>query len=225
MAATSNRQYLSQSELAEYANITIIDETEADDRISQAEELIDAYVGFQDKALHTEVMGKATAGGSTSLTLQTKHQNIYEADYFTYCYVEIIGGTGAGQRVKITSSTKAGVLTTSAFSTSPDSTSVYRIYQLGKFPRYSKDTFYNSEETPTKWYKFIPEEVKRATAAQIEYVIDMGENYFSSDATDKTRERLDDYEYEKDKPALTKLIAPKARQLLKQYVNRVGKFE
>ncbi|HYD35552.1 MAG TPA: hypothetical protein VD999_05770 [Vitreimonas sp.] len=225
---SSRRQYLAQSELVEFANITIEDATEADDQISQAEELIDSYVGFVQPFFCGKLEGKAFAGSATSITLESVHQNAYDDNYFTYCFVEIIGGTGAGQRQKITASTKAGVLTTETFSTPPDSTSFYRIFQLGKFPREKDVTSYN-RTAPTTYYKSIPEAVKRATAAQVEYKIEMGEKFFSTDSSDKTSESLGDYSYTKegrgDQGIGNKLIAPKARNLLRGLVVRFGQFD
>lgn len=223
---TSRRGYLSRSELAEFANITITDSTEADDKISQAEEMVDQYVGVQKKFMPEQIVGRATAGGSTSLTLQSNQQNIYDVDYFKLCEVEILGGTGAGQRKKITGSTKAGVLTVdSAWSTTPSTDSFYTIYQLGKFPRVCDVNFY-SEQSPSTYYKQIPEAIKRAVAAQVEYFIEMGDGFFAGDKVDMDSESIGDYSYSKGKGAgaFSKQIAPKVRLLLKGIVNRVGEL-
>lgn len=225
---TSRRCYLSQTELAQYADITITDTTEADDRISQAEEIIDAYVGPQDSFITYEVYGLAASSASTSLTLESSQQNNYDADFFKWTEIEIVGGTGVGQRRTVTASTKAGVLTVAAWTTSLGATSFYRIYQLGKFPR-KQDILTYSTGVPTQYYKQIPEAIKRATAAQVEYFIAMGDSYFKTDQTDKVSERIGDYSYENSasgvgKTGLIKLIAPKARTLLKGYVNRTGQI-
>jgi hypothetical protein len=222
----SKRGYITQEELAEYADITIVDATEADDQISQAEELIDAYVGPQKKAYPHELKGRAAGGASLSITLQANQQNIFDIDFFKCCEIEIIGGTGAGQRSVITGNTLAGVLTVaSAWGTTPDSTSFYRIYQLGKFPR-AVDSIYYSEQSPSTYYKNIPEAVKRATAAQVEYRIAMGDNFFKSDQADKQSEDIGDYSY-KNAPGIAgveKLIAPKAKILLRGLKTRLGEI-
>lgn len=227
---TSRRQYLSQTELAQLADINITDTTEADDRISQAEELVDAYVGFVIPFLREKIIGKASAGGSTSLTLEQDHQNAYEDDYFTYCTVEIISGTGKGQRRLITASTKVGVLTTESFTTPPDSTSFYKIFQLGKFPRYQDCEYYNRNSS-NKWIKSIPENVKRAVAAQVQFAIEVGDDYFNSDQSDKSSESLGDYSYTTGGGAgsgglssLKRLVGPKARAFLRSLIVRVGCF-
>ncbi len=221
---TSRRGYLSQGELAQFADITITNATEADDQISQAEELIDAYVGFIRKYFDYPLQGMATAGSTTTITLQSDHQNIYEADYFKGLEVEIIGGAGAGQRSKITGSTKAGVITFETLTTTAGSTSVYKIYQLGKFPRH-QDVFYDSVNVPYTYYKNIPEAVKRATAAQVQFQIQMGSAYFASDKATMESETIGDYSYTKSAGSggsLETLIAPKAKVLLRGIVNRTG---
>ena len=153
----SRRNYLGQTELAQFADITITDTTEADDQISMAEEIIDAFVGYQRKYYDQEISGLAAGGGGSSITLESLHQNIYDIDFFKWCEVEIIGGTGSGQRRVITASTKAGVLTTaSAWDTTPvASSSFYKIYQLGKFPRV-QDGYFDGRNSPYTYYKSIP---------------------------------------------------------------------
>lgn len=221
---TTRRGYLSQSELAQYANINILDTTEADDRISQAEEIIDAYVGPQDKFKEYEDAGRVASAGSSTFTLQSDQQNVSDVDYFKWCEVEIIGGTGTGQRRKITGSTRAGVLTVdSAWSTSLDTTSFYKIYQLGKFPR-QNDVISYSTNAPTTYYKQIPEAVKRAVAAQVEYMIEMGDAFFASNKMDKKSETIGDYSYvnAEGMSGASNLIAPKSEMLLRGIKNRLG---
>lgn len=225
----SRRQYLSQTELAAYADITIVDATEADDQISQAEELIDAYVGPQLKAFSSELVGPVSSAGSTSFTLYSLDQNKYEQDYFKWCEVEIIGGTGEGQRRKITTSTKAGVLTISeAWATTPTSSSYYRVYQLGKFPRHCDEKYFSDTATPV-YLKTIPEMVKRATAAQVQYQIEMGASFFSTDKSEKVSESIGDYSYTNAQSGagasgLQKLLSPKTRQLLNGIKKRIGQI-
>lgn len=224
---SSRRGYLSQSELEQFANITVTDTAEADDVISQAEELIDAFVGYQPKFMQEDYIGRATAGGSLTLTLETEHKNIFEANYFKLCEVEIVDGTGAGQRRKVASSTKAGVLTVdSAWTTTPSSSSFYVIRQLGKFPRLN-DVTSHTEAAVITYYKQIPEAVRRAVAAQVEYIINMGDNFFATDQADKQSESIGDYSYsmgDKSALSLARMMAPKAKLLLRGYLNRTGRI-
>lgn len=221
---TSRRGYLSQLELEQFANIVVNDTDEADDVIGQAEEIIDAYVGFQEKFMSEPINGRfASSGSTTTHTLQSDQQNSVQANYFKGCEIEIIGGTGEGQRRRITASTYAGVITTDAFSTTLDSTSVYKIYQLGKFPRLT-DVYYDGNNSPNTYYKSIPEAVKRAVAAQVDYIIQMGDAYFQTDKADFESESIGDYSYSKgsNKAVIDKLVAPKVRTLLKGITNRKG---
>lgn len=228
---TSRRGYLSQIELEQFADITIIDITEADDRISQAEELIDAYVGSQNKFMGHELLGRVESATNNTITLQTNHKNRFHDNYFKLCEIEIVAGTGVGQRKKITDSAKeSGVITLqSNWTTNPGTTSLYKIHQLGKFPRV-QDARLFSETPPSIYFKTVPEAVKRATAAQVAYVIEMGDSYFRGDEVDKISESIGDYSYSKSSPSspstggFAKLISPQAKLLLKGYTNRTGQI-
>lgn len=221
----SRRNYLTQTELSEFADITINDETEADDRISQAEELIDSFVGHQEKFVKREVMGEVSSATSTKIIDSGSGTALdVTDDHYANCEVEIIGGTGIGQRRTISSSNKdeKSITVSSEFTTVPDSTSVFRIYQLGKFPRV-RDCFFSRDGEKT--YKSIPEQVRRATAAQVAYMITMGDEFFSGNSSGITRERIGNYEYERNSQSESQsLIAPRARQLLRGITNKTGKL-
>lgn len=220
----SRRNYVTATEVNDLAGFT-----PTDVQISEAEEIIDAYVGHQRRFLEIEIRGRAQAGSGNTLTLQDDEVDKYEIDYFKWTEIEIIGGTGAGQRRIITASTKAGVVTVASnWNTQPDNTSIYRIYQLGKFPRY-QDVYYYTDSTPYQYAKSIPEAVKRAVAAQCEYINEMGDEFFSSDKSEKVSESIGDYSYTNSEgdagsSGLSKLIAPKARLLLRGYKNRLGEI-
>lgn len=225
----SRRGYLSQTELADFADIIIDDATEADDRISQAEEIIDAYVGPQNQFIDktwSDIEGKMQSVSGNVFQLEARHCSVFLNDFFKGCEVEIIGGTGSGQRTIITTSTYAGFVTGTSFSPTIDITSFYRIYQLGKFPR-KRDVYLDAINPPIPiYYKNIPEEIKRATAAQVEYMINQGDAYFRTDDIFKNQERIGDYEYQKSRDGsgagITQLIAPKAKWFLNGFVNRKG---
>lgn len=223
----SRRGYLTTDELEEYADITVTNEDEAYDQISQAEEIIDAYVGPQQKALHLIYEGEVSSvsgltvfdtGSGTSLGLTD--------DYFKGAEIEIIGGTGIGQRRIIASSSKdnKSVTVSEAFTTAPDTTSVFRIYQLGKFPR-SVDIHTN--RSGTKYYRYIPEAVRRAVAAQVEFMMARGTDFFTGDP-DMEAETFLNYSYRRQQGAtagtLDKIVAPKAKALLRGIMNRKGQM-
>ena len=222
---SSKRNYLTIAELQEFADITVTDDTEANDQISQAEELIDQYVGYQIKAIQTEYKGLATGGSSTTIKLKTSHQNTFEKNYFKLCVVEIIGGTNEGDRKICSSSTKEGVLTTEAFTSAIDTTSYYKIWQLGKFPR-QRDATSDTNESVITWYKSIPVNVRKAVASQVEYRINVGEGVFTTNKINIKSESIGDYSYTTggngEMSKIDDLIAPKAKLLLRGIRNIKG---
>lgn len=223
---SSRRGYLTHEELEEYAEISIIDGDEADDQISQAEEMIDDYVGFQEKFASEAINGQVSAvPTTTTFTLQADKITAYNAiDYFKNMHVEVIGGAGSGQTRKITGSNESGVLTVeSVWGTPIDTTSIYKIYQLGKFPR-SKDVYSDTRVTPTKYYKSIVDDVKRAIAAQVQYMIEMGEAFFASNGETVSTTIGDFSETKKSGGGVKTLIAPKARHMLRGIMNRTGRL-
>jgi len=222
----TRRGYISKGEYEQYTGTTVSDATAWEVLASKAEEMVDAYVGPQDSFMYSETTGRASAGGSSTITLQSDQQNISDVNYYERCEVEILGGTGAGQRNKVSSSTREGVLTMqTAWVTTPDSTSFYKIYQLGKFPRKHDVTFY-SEQSPSTYYKQIPEEVKRAVCAQIEYMVEMGDEYFAGNDADKQSESIGDYSYTNasGSTGTNKMISAKSKLLLRGIKNRIGRL-
>jgi hypothetical protein len=109
------------------------------------------------------------------------------------------------------------------WSTAPSTDTFYEITQAGKFPRAQDVTSHNSGSTVT-WYKTIPEAVRRAVAAQVEFIINMGDDFFGSDTSDKQSESIGDYSYTRGAGTgnLARLIAPKAKLLLRGYIRRSG---
>jgi hypothetical protein len=211
----SRRNYITASEVNDIVGIT-----PSDAQLNQAEAIIDSYCGFIDKDIKVNTDGLAVGGGSNYLDLQVDQQQVFEADYFKYLEIKILGGTGAGQVRQISESTLAGRITVSvAWTTNPDATSFYRIYQYGKFPR-RKDVVFYSEVTPHRYYKEIPENVKLAVAAQIQFMDTMGDGHFSSDKSEKISESIGDYSYTNAESGvgslgLSKLIAPQAKAYLR----------
>jgi len=215
------RGYLSIPELEQYANITVTNDDEANDQISQAEEIIDAYAGFQDKYVRCTSEGKMSAVASKSqFTLDALYNTQFPyKNYFVGCVVELLSGVSAGQRRKITASNENGVITCDEFITIPGVGDFYKIYQPGKFPR-CEDVSEYTQATPTEIYKSIPDQVKRAVAAQVEYMIEMGPSFFANDTAEKTAESIGNYSYQNARGqngviGMTKLIAPKAKALLR----------
>jgi hypothetical protein len=131
--------------------------------------------------------------------------------------LHIIGGTNVGEERVITGqdSTTKTITVQKAFTNAIDTTSVYRIYQLAKFPRTQ-----DAKLMEGVYYKYIPEQIKKATLAQVEYMISMGDDFFVS-GIDKTNENIDGYDYQIPRD-VRRSVAPKAREYLKGFVNRKG---
>lgn len=227
---TGRRGYVTIDEVQQFADITVTDEAEAIDQISQAEELIDSWVGFQQKARPNIVKSEVKSATSNTLTeIDNLNVLFLSDDYYKGCEVEIIGGTGAGQIRKITGQLRATKTITvdRPWDTQPDSSSLFRIYQLGKFPR-DCDLYMNS--MGTHYYPTIPDAVKRATAAQVQYMITQRPEFFASDGLEKTKENIGNYGYEmgngqSSQSARVRLTGPRVRQFLRGITNRVGSFE
>lgn len=225
MAAAVRRNYISAQDLTDIG----ADGTEA--RAALAEELIDAYVGWQDRHINGTYFGQVSAVSNSNKTFAdtSGSGSLGQNDnYFSYCVIEIIGGTGAGQIAPIVSSDYSDKTVTiaTAFSTTPDTTSVFKIYQLAKFPRV-KDVF--GGISGNLYAKSIPQAVREATIAQIEFIVAQGDNYFTSAGTDMESESLGDYSYRRgsasaDTSTLVKQIAPKARTLLRGIKNSTGRM-
>jgi len=104
---------------------------------------------------------------------------------------------------------------------------IFRIYQLAKFPR-QKDQFTRN----SIYYKTIPRAVKDAVVAQTQFIIELGDDYFTGNETDAGSESIGNYSYSNGgqgqggaQSAVVKMVAPKARTLLRGIVNRLGRIE
>lgn len=196
-------------------------------QVALAEALIDAYVGFQQKFYANEVVGKVTSSITGQVIDTNTNSPLYVTDNtFAKCYIEIIGGSGEGQSRFITASDRDDRSITfdgAVFNPALDATSVYRIYQLGKFPRRQ------DSRTPAGdsiFYKYIPDAIKNATIAQTEFILAQGDDYFEGDDSEMDSERLLNYSYSRGgnagQSALVKFLSPKARAFLKGYKNSTG---
>ena len=214
------RSYITIDELQTYADVGIDDTTYAQEQIAQAEEIIDSFVGTQKKFFASWVFGQATDGSTSTLVDTSGDTPFTQPDnFFKWLHVEIVAGTNEGLIRQIKSYDKATKTITLAedFPAAIDSTSVFKIYQLAKFPRLC-DVFAKNGVV----YKSIPQDLKRAVAAQVEYLITQGPEFFQG-TTDLSTETVDNYS-NVAKPA-ARLIAPKARELLRRITNRKGTFE
>ena len=229
MEAT-NRQYLTIALLESFADITVTDNDEAYQRIQMAEEMIDQYVGAQAKSIDVRRVGLATSvSGKTLYDISSDTPLDVDNDYLKFCVLEIVGGGGAGAIRPITSSSKTdkSVTYTGASISGLTTDSAYRVYQMGKFPR-RQDVNAINEDGTTTWYKSIPEAVQRAAAAQVEYMIELGDDFFKGQQVNMDSESIGNYSYSRGKTgeqsATVKFLAPKARLLLRGIMNRKGRM-
>lgn len=215
------RNYISASLIAVYTGISA--DAINNETLNQSEEDIDSYVGPQTRALCEEYLGRMSAVAGNTFTLESDHQNKFYDDFFTFSVVQIVGGVGIGQIKRITASTYAGVVTVDGWDTTPNTTSIYKIYQLGKFPTIN-EVFIDTDNQPNKYYKHIMNEVARAVAAQYQYRVNMGESFFSTGKSNLQSESFGDYSYTRanGSSGLSSLIAPKAKEYLRGIMNRKG---
>lgn len=208
----SRKNYVTIDEVQQFTGVTV-----TDDQISAAEDQIDAYVGNQgSKHLTSELVDKATAGAVGSITVPAGALSTYPDGFFVGKQIEIIGGTGQGQRRSISAQAGNVISVTPNWTTAPDATSVYHIFQSGKFPRENDVHDYGG-----KVYPGIPEAVKMATAYQAVYLM----NVKNLDKEVMQSEHIGGYSYSRAaKTGSARIIAPKARVALRGYVKRVGQF-
>lgn len=224
----TKRNYLTIDELEDYANITVTDDDEALDNIEQAEEIIDQYVGWQDRFIALDHRGEVSSISSKTVVDSGSGTQLDVTNgYYTGATLLIISGTGAGQMRRIASSNRSAKSITYEGDaiTGLAAADAFIIRQPGKFPRI-KDVFPSRDSLTLN--KIIPEAVKRATAAQVEYIVNQGADFFATDEADKTSESIGNYSYTKGAGASTssliKMVAPKARTLLRGIMNRGGRI-
>jgi hypothetical protein len=224
---SSKRNYLTPDELETDTGLGLTDAVALAD-IQIAEEIIDAYVGFQNKFIQIEYRVEVSAvTGKTIFDTGSGNSLGVTDNYFEGCILEVVGGAGAGQWRRIESSDKDDMSVTyegDTLNPNVNATSIIKIYQLGKFPR-GEDCF--GLRDSSKYVKAIPEKVKRATSAQVEFMVAMGDKFFTTDKSDLTAESILNYSYSKDSNAgssIAKLIAPKAKALLDGIKNSTGRL-
>jgi len=199
--------------------------------LEQAEQAIDNYVGFQTKHIQQVFRGEITAlSGSDKTIIDTSSDSqLHQHDnYFKRCVIEIIHGTGEGQARYIESSDydNYSVTITDAWDTVPDTTSAFKIYQLGKFPRIQD---IDSSADGLTYYKSIPQVVKDAVIAQVQFIVAMGDSYFKTDESELQSETTSKHSWSKGSAAAptsdVQQISPRVRALLKGITNRTGNYE
>lgn len=219
--------YLSISELTKLAPGVTGTEDEKKALIDRAETLVDSYLGIWQHAVR-EIRGLAAAATENTIQLSPEdRQQANGVNMLVGCVIDIIGGTAAGEQGYIKSQTLDGIITVQTnWGTQPDTTSYYRIYQGGKVPRKGTNDLTNDTVGGVNTYfRVIPRALKQAVAAQVEYVQQMGIEYFTGGDSAMQSESMDGYSYNRGDGGSGKtLVAPSVRSLLSGsgLVNRAG---
>lgn len=222
------RGYLTKAELDVYAPGITGSDDEKIALIDRAEGLIDSYIGHQDRAVNMEIRGVAVSGDTDKLQMGGNEVNKASgANYLKGCAIEILDGTAEGEVRIIKSQTLQGEITvTKNWTTPPDATSYYRIYQVGKLPRQGKDLTNDTVNGENRYFRTIPIVVKQAVAAQVEYIEKMGIDYFTGGDSNMQSESSDGYSYSRGENGTSGkgLIAPAVRSVLagSGIINRTG---
>jgi hypothetical protein len=203
-----------------------------DAQVALAEELIDQYVGYQERAVEGDYLGQASVHDSTAKTITDTNNTTQLSqanNFYAGCIIEIIGGTGAGSIRNITASNRDNKsITYSGAALTIDTTSIFKIYQLAKFPRV-RDTrsWTPANATQPSYYRTIPQAIQEAVIAEVEFIIEMGDDYFTGDDSDMDSESIGNYSYNRGKAggqsSLVKMIAPKTRTILRGIKNSGGR--
>lgn len=222
------RGYLSKTELGNLAPGVTGTDDEKVALIDRAEALIDSYIGHQQQAVKYELRGVARAASENTLQLSAEDtQGANGVNYLKGCAIDILDGTGEGQSRRISGNTLDGTITVSEnWDTEPDTTSYYRVYQVGKLPRMGKDLTNDTVNGENRYFRVIPVAVKQAVAAQAEYIQQMGVEYFSGGDSNMQSESSDGYSYTRGENGTSGkgLIAPAVRSILagSGIINRAG---
>lgn len=205
-------------------------------QVALAEEIIDAYVGVQDRHVRDESDGEVTSllSGNVIIDESSRSDLNLNDDYYSRCVIEILSGEAAGELRQISSSNRA----TRSITYSGDAIAdlavgdIFRIYQLAKFPR-QKDVITRSNDSgQSRYYKSIPRAVQDAVIAQVSYIQELGDDYFAGNDSDVSQESIGNYSYSRggangsggSQTALIKMVAPQARALLKGIKNSTGRM-
>lgn len=233
--AYSDYNYIQPSELPTYIHTmsSVTDETLAAKHISDAERIVDAYVGPGPK-FYVDLSGEtssAVASGATTLpsTIFGSRRPNYWARGGVY--VELVDGVAAslvGERRLVVASDDNQVTLASGFDAAVANGALFVYRQLSAFPRVW-------DQHATLALPRLPEGLKRATAFQVEYAITFGSEAFGlgdpsiSDgeaALVQSRTYGSGYSETRiptSKQGLAYLIAPRARAELYRLINAAGR--
>lgn len=196
-------------------------------RLKRAEAAIDDYVGPQNRSIEEDFRGQVTVSTGKVVIDTNPASQLHVTDgHFIGGVIEIIGGTGQGQARYISASSLANnsVTIVDDWTTPLDTTSFFRIYQLAQFPRI-EDRYHSPNQLI--YYKTIPDAVKQALVAQLEFIDAQGDAYFVGNDSDVQSEVIGNYRYVKGnvgQSSSVSLLSPRARNLLRDYKRSGGEL-
>lgn len=211
------RGYLTDKQ---FQNITGADSlgTDADLIIAKAEAIIDGYIGnWQPHFNEIVTVPSSAQAGEITLNAQDR-ASLPGVDYLKGLAVEFLNGEAAGETRIIESQGSDGVITfDQEFSDEPADGDIVRIYQAGKVPRRGTDDVISREVINERIYiRNIPQPLREAVAAQIQYMQELGDEFFDGQASSLDSESMQSYSYQRGESAKggKAMVAPKVRQLL-----------
>lgn len=227
----SEYQYLTASEYAQYdlSVSGVTNTTLAEQHISYAEKLVDAYCGAWPQ-FYSEPTGEASAVSGATVTADIFQSQAYGYWAVGGLYLYVYEGGGVGQERLITgSTTDTGQVTLLSGITGLAASSKFILRQHSTFPRY-KDV--DAANIP-----FIPRQVKMAVAAQVSFGTQKGSEgagMWHSDPVLNERAALTSeaygsgYTYSRDARMVqgaAQYIAPQAAMHLRGFIWRLGRLE
>lgn len=222
------RGYLNTKQLESLTGLGLDDDA-AVAAINKAEAIVDGYIGYWDKLID-QIEGITQSGNATSITLDAADiSGLAGKDYFKGCMIEFLSGDNEGAVAVVTGSTELGVVSFATQDNAPAAGDYYIIRQVGKIPRRGESDMLDQQVSGVRTYfRRIPQALKEAVAAQVEYMQQQGDSFFNSAAIGMDSERIDDYSYNRGESTKggKAMLAPKARQVLSGtgIINRGGRI-
>lgn len=200
--------------------------------LTLAEQLIDAYVGYQEKYLPGQIQGEITSLLADEVIVDESPTSVLNqpgiVDRYKNCIIEWLSGQRAGDTdvIRASDGDSSSVTYTGNTSQAIAVGDIFRIWQPLKFPR-RQDVIVRSTTLSTI-YKTIPDAVKQAVYAQVEFIIEQGDDYFTGLDSEVESENIMSYGYSRGsnsgQSAAVKMVSPKARVLLRGIKNIKGQL-
>lgn len=233
----SRFNYLTTSGLADYIHTMsgVTDHTLAAKFISDAETIVDSYVGKAPKFysnLTGSLSSAVTSSGTTvSATVFGDRRTNYWACGGHYLTIANIPGSGShalvGTKRLIVGSTSGSVTLASGFGTNLAAGVEFKLSQESRFPRWCDSDSWGTPE--------LPPDLERAVAWQVEYGIlygsesyGLGDSSVAAGESELVQSRSYSSGYSEtripgERRGLAAWIAPKARAILRDLIIAIGR--